>query len=206
MTLRIALSALFAILTAASAVALTIRRSSSAADAWSSIAIPVLLIAAAILALNAIAAVWARRPALRAARLSASGHNSLVIETAKLGGLQERIINDGPIDALMYITATFNEGGLHLWRDYQPPRIFDQIDAKNLHSVEAEAFIQDGRRRYRLLVGSSEGTIAIPVLGRGLVRLMSPKSEEVERVASEIAALYGWRKAADSSWHRATPA
>lgn len=193
-------SATFAVLTLASAIALSFRRAESDAEAWVSIAIPVLVIAGVILVANLAAGVWATRARDRATRLAADLAESIVVESGRLGGLQKFLTSDGALDPVAYITATFDRDGAQFWRDYSPPRVWRQIRADDLRGVSVENFLQDGRVRLRLRLNTSEGDVTVPVLGHGLVRMMSPDQTEAESIAERVARLFRWERAGDGVW------
>lgn len=130
--------------------------------------------AAVILALNAAVGAWALRAGGRAARLSAESPNAIVIESGRFGGLQRFLTTAGAIDPVTYIAVSLDRTGFTFWRDYSPTRVLRRVDATSASSVSVEEFVQGNRLRLRLRIVTPDGDICVPVLGRGLVRLMSP--------------------------------
>lgn len=193
-------SAAFAALSLASAIGLSVRRADSDAEAWVSIAIPVLTGAGLILLANLAAGAWSTRARDRAARMTAEHPESIVIESGRLGGLQKFLTSDGALDPVAYVTVLFDPDGAQFWRDYSPPRPWRQIPAGSLQGVGVESFAQDGRVRLRLRLSTDDGEVTVPVLGRGLVRMMSPDVTEAETIAERVATLFRWERSSDGIW------
>lgn len=188
------LSVVFAAVTLASAVTLSFQRGRSVGDSVLDVAIWALSGAGVILVLNAAAGVWALRASRRATRLAGERPDSIVVESARLGGLQGFLITEGAVDPVQYVAVTFDHEGVTFWRDYSPPRIWRQVEATSATSIGVEEFIQNNRIRLRFRIARPVGDILIPVLGQGLVRLMSPSREIVEGLADTIAERTKWSR------------
>jgi len=197
---RVILSAAFAVLTLASAVALSFRRADSDAEAWVSILVPVLVGAGVILLLNLVAGAWATRAGKRASRLATQQPDAVVIESGRLGGLQKFLTVDGAIELVAYVTVSFDSDGVRFWKGYSPPIAWREIPAEQLLGVSVEDFAQDGRVRARLRLSTRDGDVTVPVLGRGLVRMMSPDMADVQSIATRVAAIFRWERNGDDTW------
>jgi hypothetical protein len=185
-------SVAFAAITLASALTLAFQRGRSIDDSVVNVAIWALSIACAILLANAAAGAWALRAARRAARLTVQFPDAVVIESGRLGGLHKFLVPEGSIDPVQYVAVTFDRAGMTFWRDYSPPRIWRHVEVGSGRAISVEQFTSSNRVRLRFRISTQDDDILVPVLGRGLVRLMSPSHEIVDEVADEVAALTGW--------------
>lgn len=188
-------SVAFAAMTLASAVALAFQRGRSVDDSVLDAAIWVSSIACVILIANAAAGAWALRASRRAARLAVQYSDAVVIESGRLGGLQKFLVSEGSIDPVQYVAVTFDRAGMTFWRDYSPPRVWRHVEAGSGRAISVERFMSSNRARLRFRIATQDDDILVPVLGRGLVRLMSPSREVADEVADEVAALTGWNRA-----------
>lgn len=174
-------SVAFAALVLASILALAFRTGSS--GGWGQVALGALTIALVLLVANLLVSLWARKPRRRAASLGAQRSGAIVVQSARTGGLQAFLKIDGAIDPVLYVTALIEPGGISFWRNYSPPQVWASVDADEILGVEVEDFVESGRLRYRLRFSMQGGDLLLPVLGAGLIGLMSPKFSEVESLA-----------------------
>jgi hypothetical protein len=179
--LKWAISLAFAAVTLVSIVAFTLR--SGPGEGWRQIAIGGAVLTTMVVIPNVIAALWARKPRTRAAHLAAQHPASIVFESARLGGLQSFLTADGAIDPVQYITVVIEPGGVSFWRDYRRPRVWRSVDAAHIRGVHAEAFFSSNVWRHGLRFTLDDGDVFVPVLGSGLIGIMSPAESEVESLA-----------------------
>jgi hypothetical protein len=90
---------------------------------------------------------------------------------------------DGAIDPVLYVTALIEPRGISVWRNYSPPQLWASVGADEILGVEVEEFVESGRSRYRLSFSIQGGSLLLPVLGAGLIGMMSPNLSEVESLA-----------------------
>jgi hypothetical protein len=174
-------SVAFAALVLASILALAFRAGSS--GGWEQVALGALTIAFVVVVWNMLASLWARKPRSRAAILGAQRSGAIVVQSARIGGLQAFLKVDGAIDPVLYVTALIEPEGISLWRNYSPPQVWASVDADEILGVEVEEFVESGRSRCRLRFSIHGGDLLLPVLGVGLIGMMSPKLSEVESLA-----------------------
>jgi len=158
-------------------------------DGWWQVATGSLPIVGFVVVLNAIAYLWAKKPRARAAWLRAERPGSIVLQSARIGGLQSFLKFDGAIDPVFYVTAVVEPAGISFWRDYSPPQVWSSVDAGEIRALEVETFVESSRTRHRLKVTTQNGDLMLPVLGEGLVGMMSPSRTEVESVAGTARAM-----------------
>ena len=175
------LSIAFAALALVSILALAFRTDSS--GGWGQVALGALTVASVALVSNTLASLWARKPRSRAASLGAQRPSAIVVQSGRIGGLQAFLKIDGAIDPVLYITALIENEGISLWRNYSPPKIWTSVDAGQIVGVDVERFVESGRSRYRLRFSMQTGNLLLPVLGEGVIGMMSPTLSEVESLA-----------------------
>lgn len=178
------LSVAFATVMFASIIAFTLR--SGGDEGWRQIVVGGIVLTSIVLIPNAIALAWARKPRSRAARLRDENPGSIVVESARLGGLESFLTVEGAIDPVLYVTVVIDPAGITFWRDYGSPRVWSSVNAVDILAVDAEPFLSANRVRHRLRFTLGNGDLFVPVLGAGSIGIMSPSDSEVESLAERV--------------------
>ena len=185
--LEIAGSVVFLVLSVAAAIATAAANGRGADAAFWNVVVGGASILVVAATLNAVAILWATRARHRCERLSEDA--LLAFESGRFGGLERFVSPHGSFDVSYYLCVTVDATNLRVWHRYSPPRPWRSVPLQYINAVSAEEFYLGGRRRYRLILNTSAETILIPVLGKGLVRMLSPKQGEVESVAARLRSL-----------------